>query len=353
MNVIVRCDASWQIGAGHVMRCMTLATALKATGAKAFFFSRNAPGNLFQLIEKVGFPLYKLPEMGSIPVTESQDADQCLQLLRDCETEVDWLLVDHYGLGRDWERSMRHAAKKILVLDDLADRMHDCDVLVDDNLTHNMETRYLELVPQHTLLLTGPKYAMLREEFKRLRHRTVVPREQVTRILVSFGGSDFTNETEKVLEALQSLKRPDICMDVIVGSNNPRKDKIENMCRAMNHVTYYCQVDYIAELMAEADLAIGAAGATTWERCCLGLPSIVTIVASNQEELALSLAHEGAIVNLGYSHNVKAQDYAAKILEMMEDTEALKRLSYRSSRIVDACGVDRIIDSLTHASRSF
>lgn len=237
---------------------------------------------------------------------------------------TDWLIVDNYALDRHWEEQMRSIAKKIMVIDDLADRPHDCDLILDQNLYEDINNRYNKLVPASCKKLLGPKYALLRKEFIEARKNLRERDGKVKNILIFFGGVDPTNETLKALEAIQMLNRPDIAIEVVVGAANPNKDKIRDICSTLPNAHYHCQVDSMANLMAKADLAIGAGGSTMWERCYLGLPSIIVAIADNQVEIAKTVAAEGAIRNLGLSNVVNVGSLLKAVSDIIENPTVLK-----------------------------
>ena len=198
-----------------------------------------------------------------------QDATETLAALG--ETQPAWLIVDHYALDLRWESILRPRVGKIMVIDDLADRPHDCELLLDQNLYQDMETRYDPLVPATCAKLLGPKYALLRPEFAQARKNLRQRDGQVMRILVFFGGVDPTNETAKAIHALASIADRQFAVDVVVGSGNPHKQQIENLCAEHEGFHYHCQVDNMAELMAAADLAIGAGGDGDVGAVCCGV----------------------------------------------------------------------------------
>lgn len=270
MNIAFRADASVQIGSGHVLRCLTLAESLCENGASVFFVSRDHSGNLCDFISEKGIKVFRLPAGRVAPPSKGrmlthaswlgasldEDADQTLQILKK-QGAVDWLIVDCYALDERWERQMRRFARNVMVIDDIADRPHDCNLLLDQNLYDDMEHRYDALVPAGCRKLLGPRYALLRREFiearRALRQRDGV----VRRILVFFGGADATNETEKALRAFRLLERHDIRVDVVVGKANPHRERIETVCREQKNVRFFCNVDNMAQLMTAADLSLG------------------------------------------------------------------------------------------------
>ena len=232
MKSIIRTDASVQIGTGHhVMRYLTLADELREHGAGAIFVCREFDGNLCGYIEEKGYIVHRLPVPNKqkhniegnlkhaawLGTDWHTDARQVEEIIKDLDTALDWLVVDHYALDERWEGYLRPNVKKIMVIDDLADRVHDCDLLLDQNFYENLESRYDGLVPAWCKKLLGPKYALLRPEFREARRNLRKRDGHVKRIMIFFGGSDPTNETTKVLEAIRMLNRPDIATDVMVG----------------------------------------------------------------------------------------------------------------------------------------
>lgn len=336
------------MGSGHVMRCLTLADSLHTQETDVAFICRDLPGNMCNVIEQKGYEVYRLPyrdqtvqgDADELTVWSGEtweiDAEQTCQVLQKLSKKesIRWLIMDHYGLDKRWEQRMRPYVQKIMIIDDLANREHDCELLLDQNLYLNMQTRYQGLVPKHCQTLLGPQYALLRPEFYEARKKLKVRDGNVRRILVFFGGSDPTNETGKALEAIQLLNRNDIHVDVVVGGINPHKEQIERMCKQMPNASFYCQVNNMAELMANADLAIGAGGTTTWERCFLGLPVIAISVANNQAEVLEILGQKGVIMFLGFSEAVSQSIFAKSIKRLFDCPESIRDLSKRSLMLI-------------------
>lgn len=348
MDVYIRVDASAVIGAGHVMRCLTLADQLRRRGAAVTFICREFPGNLCDFVAAQGFRVWRLPCTAENIVTAAQDtwlgadwrrdAREVQAVLASRPQPVDWLVADHYAIDWRWEQAMRPTVRRILVIDDLANRRHDCDMLLDQNLHRSMAQRYNGLVPNHCRRLLGPRYALLRQEFWYARSQ-VAPRDgHVQRLLVFFGGSDPTNETAKALTAIKLLGRNDITMDVVVGAINPRREEIRQRCAALPNVNYHCQVADMAALMARADLALGAGGTATWERCCLGLPALTVVVALNQVEVTATLVEVGAVRNLGWHEQVTPKLMVAALAEALAVPAELHRMSEKAWHLLDGNG---------------
>ncbi|WP_425058488.1 UDP-N-acetylglucosamine--N-acetylmuramyl-(pentapeptide) pyrophosphoryl-undecaprenol N-acetylglucosamine transferase [Sporomusa carbonis] len=359
MDIVFRTDSSREIGTGHVMRCLTLANALKEKGCRTLFICRDFAGNIGGLVRDKGHEVVYLPQRQDGPEPDDsvphaawlgtswqQDAKDTAAVLKaKFDRPVDWLIVDHYALDARWEKSLRPYTKKIMVIDDLADRTHDCDLLLDQNLYENMEKRYDGLVPPGAVKLLGPKYALLRPEFYRARQSLRQRDGTVRRILVFFGGSDPTNETLKALKAIKMLDRPDIAVDVVVGSSNPHKEEIAAFCQDMPQVTLHCQVDNMAVLMANADLAFGAGGTTTWERCCTGLPAVLLILAENQGNIARKLESIGAAIVLGKACAVRVEDLQATVQKLLNDAELVRSISVKAFSLLDnTAGSNLVLD---------
>lgn len=308
MNILIRTDASVSIGSGHVMRCLTIASELQKKGHEVMFYMKQLPGHLIELVELRGFQVIDAFQM------------------------VDVCIVDHYEIDEQWEKSIRPFVKKIVVIDDLANRVHDCDVLLDQNVVPNYETRYDLLVSKHCLKLLGPKYLIMRDEFieqrKQIRNRTGV----VRRLLVFMGGTDPTGETMKVLRALEHCAFEWI--DVVVGNGNPKRQQIQTICKEQGF-HYHCQIDYIASLMAQADFSIGAGGSTTWERCYVGLPSSSTIVAENQLVATKTASSLSAVLNIGWHEQVTVETYKKLLLSLSDRGNELLQMSKNGLKLTD------------------
>lgn len=306
-SFVFRTDASLEIGTGHVMRCLTLADALRVRGANCRFVCREHPGNLLDLIRDRGYETLTLPFDGSASHKSPQahiawlctdwetDSRQTLSVLGDMT--VDWLIVDHYALDSSWEHQLRTACCRLMVIDDLADRMHDCDLLLDQNLGRT-DADYSRLVPTGCTILAGPKYALLRPEFAALRPYSLARRSEpkLKQLLIAMGGVDKDNATGQILEALKSCALPnDCCIKVVMGKHAPWLPQVSEQATQMPWETeVLVNVGDMEKLMAGSDVAVGAPGSMSWERCCLGLPSIVVVLAENQKHIAKALDFSGA-----------------------------------------------------------
>ncbi|WP_375709546.1 UDP-2,4-diacetamido-2,4,6-trideoxy-beta-L-altropyranose hydrolase [Geobacillus subterraneus] len=331
MNILFRVDSSFAIGTGHVMRCLALARMLKEAGCAVYFAMRVGPGDLCDEVESRGFPVFRLVYDG--PVSQEVDAQWTIDVVGRFLQLVDWCIVDHYELDRRWEEKVKAYVSHVMVIDDLANRPHECDILLDQNYYQHSELRYHGLVPPSCRLLLGPQSMLLRPEFYEAKKFVSLRSGQVQRILLFFGGSDPTNETEKALHAFKELDVLDVEVDVVVGKANLNRFRVEQFCREMGF-RYHCQIDYLAKLMAKADFSLGAGGASMWERCFLGLPSAVTIVAENQRRSTEDAAIYGAVWNLGWHADVKSADYADTIYKAIALPEQLRNMSRKALELV-------------------
>ena len=353
MKIALRIDASNHIGTGHFMRCLTLADELKKQGAQIRFISRNLPTHLSDMLTENGMeylPLSlddakeaadELAHAGWLGTSQAQDAQATVKALTN--HLWDWIVVDHYALDKRWESAVRGSCKKLMVFDDLADRQHDCDVLLDQNYYADMQTRYISKVPAHCQLLLGPRYALLREEFRTLREKVKVRAGDVKKILVFFGGVDVDNYTSLALQALSELNIT-LQVDVVIGAQHPNREQIQLACMAHGY-TCYVQTSRMAELMAEADLAIGGGGTAVWERCCLGLPAVSICVAENQRK-QIADAAEIALLYAPISKRNLVEVIRGHVDSLLENPSLIKLISGTAMKFVDGSGVFGIVKEL-------
>lgn len=359
MKFAFRTDASLQIGSGHVMRCLTLADALRERGAKCTFICRPHQGHLLDLIINRNHKAVTLPPLevdshvsvGSAHTTWLgtnwySDADQTSELLT--QQQIDWLVVDHYALDYRWEQRLRPYCQYMMVIDDLADRPHECDLLLDQNLGR-VKSDYDGLLNDKTRLLIGPYYALLRPEFAKWRHYSIQRRAtaQFKKLLISMGGIDKDNTTCQVLNALKDSQLPDdIEIIVIMGSQAPWLTQVQQLASQMPwHTQILVGVGEMAQLIAESDLAIGAAGGMAWERCALGIASLIIILADNQRSGAIALQNKNAAIMLESPQNLsKSLNY---ILNSPDYEVNLKKLSCAAADLTDGLGTIRVIQEIS------
>lgn len=333
-------------------RCLTLASRLREGGNQILFVCASLSGDLTALIAGEGFPVraHELPqavpgslaeELASIGEHWEGDAEMTISAVSSFGSPADWVVVDHYAFDAKWERKIRQVANRVMAIDDLADRPHDCDLLLDQNLVDSAELRYSGKVPSSCTTLLGPKYALLRPEFAELHPSVRVRAGTVQRVLIYFGGADRTDQTGRTLAALLESRPDGIEVDVVVPSGTRQAASIERIAAARPNVHVHNNAPSLAPMMAAADLAFGAGGATTWERLCMGLPSLVVTIAENQRPIARELARRGLVRWLGDDFVVDA-----RALSMAVDAVLSEGLdphwSSRCLSIVDGKGAARV-----------
>jgi len=342
MKVVFRVDASLQMGTGHVMRCLTLANELKQKNHEIVFICRELTGNLILLIK---YPVLILPKnddfqsdglyLNWLGATQEKDAEQTIKAI---PKNADLLIVDSYALDEIWHKQLRPYTKKIMVIDDLADRKHSCDILLDQSFGRQQED-YRLLVPKSCELLLGSQYALLRPEFSEWRQYSIGRRKDPVfkELLVNMGGADTDNFTEQVLKELKECDLPsDIKITVVMGETAPHLESVRNSVDTLPYKTEIkVGIDNMAEIMANADIAIGAAGSTTWERCCLGLPTIQVIIAKNQEFSAKVLVNHNVVKLLAEIKEV------ANLLNT--PTDWMSGVSTSAAQICDGMGVYKVL----------
>jgi UDP-2,4-diacetamido-2,4,6-trideoxy-beta-L-altropyranose hydrolase len=356
MQIAFRVDASVQMGTGHFMRCLTLARELLKQGAEITFICRHSLPALTDLLEENGINLKQLPASQTpfantsniyanwLGTSQLIDAEDTIGALSDIK--IDWLIVDHYALDHTWEDKLKTHTNKVMVIDDLANRKHQCDLLLDQNYYHDEANPYRGLIPESCQLLLGPKYALLRPEFRELRSQIRLRDNWVQRILIFFGGVDANDYTSKAIDAISTIENQIFTVDVVIGAQHPNK---ENIIQACQQAGYQChiQTNKMAELIAQADLCIGAGGSATWERCALGLPTITICVAGNQLVLCQNAAQVGLIYFPEWDIQQLIEDIRLHFGAMLKNPFLRKEISQKAMQWIDARGVERVISYLS------
>lgn len=364
-RVLFRVDSSLEIGTGHLMRCLTLAGALKEKNVECLFICREHKGHSIHAIVDAGYSLFALSSrdfLASVAPTKSvsahihhanwlgvsqvQDADACIAVVGD--EHFDWIVVDHYALDFRWEQKLRSYCDRLLVIDDLADRSHDCDLLLDQTYGREIAD-YQKLAPAKCRFLCGTKYALLRPEFSKLREYSINRRKltQARSLLITMGGVDKDNITSRILHTLIEFDFPkNFQVTVVMGKSSPWTDEVRRLAKKMPCTTsVLVDIKDMAKLMAESDLAIGAAGSTAWERCCLGLPTIMLVLALNQRFIADGLERVGAAIVLKNTEDIESE-LSVHLHALILPPNGSHIMSERASDLLDGRGVQRILSFL-------
>lgn len=330
MRIAFRADASPSIGGGHVMRCLALAQELKARGDEVGFFSRDLPPSYAGTVREAGAELFG-------------------EELR--ESPWDWLVVDHYQLDASWERAQRASARRILAIDDLANRTHDCDLLLDQNIL-GAGNPYAKLVPEKARVCLGPRYALLRPAFAAARKTLGQRSGAVRRVFICFGGGDPANHTAAALKALEPHAGRVQSIDVVVGPASRFRHEVETLAKKIAQAKMQLGGE-IAGLLANADLAIGAGGSMAWERACLGVPTLAFGIAANQEPVLAALFEAGCAVGERSMARPDEAKMAAWVSKVIGDAALLRGLGAKSRQLVDGQGARRIADRMHGAALRF
>jgi UDP-2,4-diacetamido-2,4,6-trideoxy-beta-L-altropyranose hydrolase len=313
--ILFRCDASVSMGTGHVMRCLTLADELAGRGAACAFVSAPGTSDLVPALPYPVLPPDKLPYGAALAV------------------------IDHYGLDAAYEALVRSQTRAVMSIDDLPSRRHHCDLLLDQ--THGRAPEeYRDLVPHNSIVLAGSGYALLRPQFAEARAASLARRDgSLKRLLVSLGGTDPDNVTGQVLDAVEASGL-DLMVEVVMGAKAPYLDSVRAQTAAMKDARVLVGVSDMAGLMAEADLAIGAAGTTTWERCCLGLASLMLVIADNQKDICLQVTASGAALE------ASPATIPGLLRRLAAEPRTLLSLSHSAASLCDGKGTSRVADAL-------
>jgi UDP-2,4-diacetamido-2,4,6-trideoxy-beta-L-altropyranose hydrolase len=395
MHIAFRVDSSTIIGYGHVMRCLTLARALSyklktqqkykpenvkvSTGdadVVISFICRDHQGHINQLILDENYKLLLLPTAAQeinpknsdswLGTTFEEDAQQCINLLKKLPL-IELLIVDHYAIDHQWHTLMRPYYQKLLVIDDLANRLLACDYLLDQTYNRN-KASYLQLVPENCQLLLGKNYILLRDEFELLRIRAQRQRKErikemkkgshAVNILITMGGTDPDNLSQFALLAIHELmeKLPSITVNLVISSQSIHLASLTAFCKEHPWANLVLNSKNMASLMLSADIAIGASGGTAWERCCLGLPCLTTINAENQQLVAKNLSLAGAIINLGWHQDLTTSALTLAINDVLNNVNIYEKMTNACFSICDGKGVARAVneicqDLIAHANK--
>lgn len=357
-RVAVRVDSGEVIGGGHLSRCLALAETVRRLGAEVTFICREHRNDVSGRVEKLGFGLHRLEAPASGAEHDRYDSWLGPSIAADAEAtasaaeriRADWLVVDHYGVDREWERIVRTHCGRLLVIDDLRGREHDCDILVDQNLQAS-DAALPGVIPGAKLELIGPRYALLAESYKLARR--LVSRSPVgaARVLVFFGSSEPAGLTATVLRALSREALVDLHVDAVFMGDAQEMDEVRRVAQQRGRCTVHSALPSLAGLMLRADIAVGAGGVSMLERASLGLPSLVVTIAANQREPAEAMANRGGISLLGAADRLGEREWAAALLAFRSDALRMFEMGQVAAGLVDCWGSDRVAAAMFGVGR--
>jgi len=335
--VVFRADAAPAMGGGHVQRCLALGEALVAAGWRSAFAFR---AGTLETVPALAASPHRL-----LPLAGAEDEEPAL-LASEIGARCELLVVDHYGRGAAFETAGRRFASRIMAIEDQPGRRHDCDLLLDPTPGRNA-ANYRNLVSAGCKLLLGPSFALLRGQFAKARQAVLARRstgESPKRIFVSLGTTDSRNLTAAVLQGI-AQSATGLAVDVVIGSAAPHLAALRQLAGALKlDARLHVDAGNVAELMGEADLAVGAAGSSSFERCCLGLPSLIAIAADNQRDIAAALIDAGAAELVGLDD--LARSVATAVKRLCADRQARAAMAEVAGRLCDGRGAMRVAAEL-------
>ena len=355
-KILLRVDASPEIGTGHMMRCLALANEAKQRDWECIFVLRDPDDEIVKYITSSSHEVEKLMSVNGkkiadnatahsnwLPVSQIQDANDTVEVIDDFKP--DWIIVDHYALDAKWFSVVEKTSSKILVIDDLGDRNLICDLLLDQNLGASAD-KYDDKLPSKCRLLLGPTFALLRREFREWRQRSLERRlsNNIENVLITMGGVDLENYTLQVLKRIAKSKYSMKCaFTVITGRSYPFSKALEEFINESDlMVSILSNIENMAEIMSKSDLCIGAAGSTSWERCCLGLPTISLAIADNQLGVLAELEKKKCTF-VSSIDNIRA-DFERLLSQ--DNKQKLRQLSFNSANLTDGNGIEMLLNEL-------
>lgn len=348
MYIVIRADASNHIGSGHIMRCLVLASALKEQGHQVEFASRPQQGDLIEFVRNKGFIVKELATPSNwltpkdsadyvswLQVSWQDDAESLIQQFNN----VELIIVDHYGINIDWELACKkHFACKLFAIDDLL-RQHHAEVVLDQTLSRT-PSDYQQLNPAG-LALTGCNFALLNPHFVECREKALQTSFSLAqaKLLITMGGIDQPNATLQTLEALSVITENKPFVTVLLSPKAPHYDSVKQFCT--EHASWISHIDFVenmAELMLKHQAAIGAPGTTSWERACLGIPSIIIPLAENQKMISEQLVKVNAAIK------VNLPDISSTLLAAYQSLiERWHDMRLSNLAVCDGLGLFRVI----------
>lgn len=352
LTIAFRVDASSTIGNGHLMRCLTLAHQLSNPTNKIYFICRAFSEEMLTHITFFGYSVLILP-IGSVSVvkektatwlsdSQENDASKTIEVIKKLAF-IDLMIVDSYAIDFTWHNLVQPYYNSLMVIDDLANRQHLCDILLDQTY-HCEQVSYLPLVPKKCKFLLGEEFILLRGEFRKLRLETIKKRKSPPpssiKLLITMGGTDPDNLNGIALNAVHKLKikYPKLSVIIVLSANAPHLLTIQKLIASFSWISLKIDVNNIAELMKDAHLAIGESGSTSWERCCLGLPTLTIISADNQKKMDTVLACLGATKSLGLHTTLTDNDIVLAADSILSTPKIYNNMVKKSLLVCDGKG---------------
>ena len=355
MKIVFRVDSGLHMGIGHVMRCLTLGNYLKDKGNDVFFITKNNLGFIQDQI-KNKFPLFIIDGGVDRIFSQEEKDDYNLWLGEDWSSDlkktndvlaeignVDLVVVDHYSLDAFFEKGL--ISKYVMVIDDLMNRKHCCNILLDQNITANLDTYKILSDEIKAQLLIGPTYALLRSEFAQ-KHQKVISdnSREIKKVLIFFGAFDPNSDCLTIAKSLRADELRKFEFTFILNSTHRDFSALSELLENFSNIRLLSFVDNFADLMLEADLFIGAGGTTSWERACLGVATALLSVAENQIPNCEELYRKKICHYLGPSQSMNLDKWRHFFNEIILDTSLWYAYRSNSYQLVDGLGTKRVAE---------
>jgi UDP-2,4-diacetamido-2,4,6-trideoxy-beta-L-altropyranose hydrolase len=339
-TLLIRADASAEIGVGHVMRCLGLAQAWQASGGRAIFALATG---LKELGDRLGSEGSGVVEVRAAPGSE-EDAVWTKELGQ--RYGADWVVLDGFHFTRRYRENLRNGNSRLLLLDDQGDRPpYECDVVLNTN-PQASDAMYAHGAGQARFLL-GLEYALLRREFLEFRREHSEVPDRARRVLISFGGADPHNVTFRIVEALQGIKNLQLEVTVIVGASNPHYASLQVAVEKSSHLAKLLRnVNNMPELMSQADLAITAGGGTCCELAFMKVPMFLITMAKNHERTVEAYGTANAAFAAGWFDSLETTSWTAPLWNVINDRKLREELRENASRLVDGRGAERVVNTM-------
>ncbi len=347
MRVLIRCDVSRKIGLGHAMRSLALAQQLKQGGHQVFLVYRSMPATILHLWKK------EAVKTQWVKGERASKADIKMVKKVIIENKIHWVIIDGYDFDLDYQEAIKQMDAQLLYIDDIPRRRYAADIILNQNPGFK-RADYKNL--KKTKLLLGPKYVLLRREFlsQRGSPKKVNGNGTVKKVLLTMGGSDPQNFTMKVLEALNK-NFDHLNVEVLLGAANRHRDEfVKNIERGTwnkEKVTLEIDSPNVSQIMSRVDLAIHAAGSTSWELAYLGIPGLCYVLADNQLAVAKALEKRGCSINLGWVQEFSERKLINELKNLLFDPEKLHAMRKKAQTFVDGRGPRRVVEVLRHESK--
>lgn len=344
MNILFRVDASNIIGTGHVYRCLNLAQLYKKNN-NIYFISKNHNFNLNENI-KEKFTCYtidlKNPDKVNLNIDSwlgedyKNDVNKTISVIINNNLKIDWLIIDHYAIDEKWEKIIKKYVKNICVIDDFTNRKHDCNILINQQINNDDIIKYKDILNNDCKILTGNDYLFFHERYYSLNMNKKI--NSLKKINIFMGGSDTHNITNTIIDICYDFNNKNnlnINFDVIIGKSNKNYKQIKNKIINYKNFHLYYNLDFIGNLLLDADLAIGAPGTTSYERCLTQTPTLMICLATNQKTVIQKFIDSETVIYLGDLDS----NYQEKLIFNLENLNnypsELKKMSNNCKKCID------------------